>query len=683
MKKAIKFFGLFAVAAMTVISCSKEAGLQTPEEPVIDSSLTHTVTIKVTDADTKTVINEGVSSASFVWSSDDNTRFYLTETGKAANSISISSSDEYATIKLSATFTQDSTPAEYTYAGFMSKNKTNNTPKKPRVPATQTCTGSSYDPDADVLVAKPLTFNVAQDELEMQFARPVVINKMTLKGLGEGETLSKVTISANKNFMGYYDPSTSTWTYDGAEVVVNTSQVVTASGQVVVWFVTAPVEAATLTVVAETEDYTYSKTFGSTINFVQNQVTRFGVNSLTKAPKVDYSGDYLIGSYSGGTWHLMSSTVNASNYYERTETSVTKAFASVAASDFAEAGITTNDYCWKVEADGTGYSIKSYKTNKYVSLTVNDNKATAADDLDDVNHSTNFSFSTSGDITTITSKRFSTRYLRYNSGSPRFAFYASSGSNICLIPCTYDPRIAVTLSFAEDALAYDTDDYGDCTGQVASASPSVSAITSNITYALTGDAIGTVNASTGVVSLNGSTGTATITASFSGDEDYLPAEKSYTIMVTTAGAATYHYEALTEAPTDWTAETYIIVSGTAVLDGGVASGWGTKIDVTIESDGSIKETAAITKCEVTVAGNSTDGYTLYLANADSPVYIKALASKSFATESPATTAVDLATDSISYHENTDWKLRLNGQYRWYSSNTGSLAVLYKKVEDQD
>ena len=528
--KNIFRFGLYAAAALSIFACSKVDEVQIPEE-----GYTHTTTIKVKKSITKTVINEGGVNASFKWSSDDASRFYLKENEVVGTGIAIASSDEYSTITITATFTTVSAP-EYTYSGFLSKNKTGS--NKPRVPATQTCTASSYDPNADILVAKSLTYATTQDNLEMQFARPVVVNKMTLKGLTAGETLSKVTISADKNFMGYYDPdpSSNTWTTDGDELVVNTNQVVPASGEVVIWFVTAPVEDATLTVVAETEDYTYSKTFGSTINFVQNQVTRFGVASLVKAAKVNYAGDYLIGSYYDGKWHLMSSTVNASNYYERTETSVTKTFASVAASDFTAAGISTNDYCWKVEADGTGYSIKSYNTNKYVSLTANSNNAYAADALDDDKYSTNFSFSVSGDYTTITSTRFDNRYLRYNTGYPRFAFYASSGSNICLIPCAYDSRTAVTLSFAENALNYDTSNYGTCTGQAVTASPNVSAITSNITYALTGDAIGTVNSSTGAVDLNGSTGSATITASFAGDGAYMPASVSYTVTVSAPSA---------------------------------------------------------------------------------------------------------------------------------------------------
>ena len=673
MKNVIKSFAFIAVAALTVNSCNKESGVQ----KVVEPSLTHRVSIHVSSADTKTVIDEGGSTASFKWSSDDASRFYLKENAVEGTSISISSTDSYSTITIGATFETESA-ASYSYTGFLSKNKTGS--NKPRVPAIQSSTGIAYDPDADVLVAKPKDFASPQDELELQFTRPVVINKMTLKGLTTGETVSKVVVSSDKHITGYYNPSEHTWTGDGYEITITTSQVVPVSGEVVVYFVSMPVDAATLTVSAETEDYTYSKTFSKTINFVLDQVTRFGVSSLTKGPKVNYAGDYLIGSYTGGKWYLMSSS-NSGDYYNSEATSVTKTIATLNTSDFTSAGYDTNDYCFKVEIDGTGYSIKSYKTSKYVSLSVNDNKAYEAASLDDVNNSTNFSISVSDNIATITSTRYSTRYLRYNTGSPRFAFYASSGSNVSLIPCAYDARTAVTLSFASSSLAYDTDDYDTCIGQTATASPSASAITSNITYALTGDSIGAVNATSGVVTLNGTTGTATITASFAGDATYRPATKSYTITVTTAGTTTYHYEALDAAPSDWTAETYIIVSGTAVLDGGVSSGWGTKIEATIESDGTIKQTSAIEACEVTVGGDSKDGYTLYLANAATPVYIKALASKSFATEASSTTTVDLAIDSISKHGDTGWKLRLNGNFRWYSSNTGTLAVLYKKVAD--
>ena len=532
MKNIFKFSLIAATTAISLVSCSKSE-----ETAVSEGTLSHTVIIHATEAVSKTIITEGVSSATFKWSSDDASRFYLLENTVAGSAIAISSSDSYETISLSATFATESA-AEYTYSGFLAKNQTGS--HKPRVPVAQTSTASTYDPNADVLVAKSLTFATTQDELEMQFHRPVAISKMTLKGLTEGETVSKVTISSDIKFTGYYDTSADSWTADGDEITITTSQVVPASGQIVVWFTSIPVDGATLTVVAETEDYTYSKTFASTIDLSLNEVTRFGVSSLTKEAKTDYSGYYLIGCLNSSYWQLMDSEINTSgsnHYYPKYTSNVGTDAASVDFSEFS--GIANIDqYLWKVEAYDGAYSIKSVASGNYLSYS---GSANAAQSVAELGASAKFSITLAASTATIESCNVSGRVLKYNSNSPRFAFYTSGQSDIFMIPATYDDRTAVTLSFAEDALDYDTDDYGDCTGQAATASPNVSAIIDNITYALTGDAIGTVNPSTGAVTLNGSTGTATITASFAGDATYRAAQKSYTITVSTAGSATLQY----------------------------------------------------------------------------------------------------------------------------------------------
>lgn len=94
-----------------------------------------------------------------------------------------------------------------------------------------------------------------------------------------------------------------------------------------------------------------------------------------------------------------------------------------------------------------------------------------------------------------------------------------------------DSRIAVTLAFATPsyALVMGSDDYNAFTGQTATATPSVT----GIVYEISGAAIGTVNATTGVVTLDGATlGTATVTASFAGNATYKASEPaSYTITV--------------------------------------------------------------------------------------------------------------------------------------------------------
>ena len=106
-----------------------------------------------------------------------------------------------------------------------------------------------------------------------------------------------------------------------------------------------------------------------------------------------------------------------------------------------------------------------------------------------------------------------------------------------------DNRPAVTLSFATAsyALVVGSAEYTSFAGQAVTATPSVS----GIVYAMSGDAIGTINASTGVVTLDGTTpGTATVTASFAGNATYKASDPaSYTI---TVSSSSYDFETVAE-----------------------------------------------------------------------------------------------------------------------------------------
>lgn len=100
---------------------------------------------------------------------------------------------------------------------------------------------------------------------------------------------------------------------------------------------------------------------------------------------------------------------------------------------------------------------------------------------------------------------------------------------------TRNVETAQPLAFAEDAVELDevTPAFAAFTGQA------VSGAIGEVSYAMTGDAIGSVNASTGVVTLNGACGTATITATAAAKEvtvadvttPYTETAKSYTVTV--------------------------------------------------------------------------------------------------------------------------------------------------------
>ena len=138
---------------------------------------------------------------------------------------------------------------------------------------------------------------------------------------------------------------------------------------------------------------------------------------------------------------------------------------------------------------------------------------------------------------TLTGVTAATEITFTSSTTKRFVVWGVNAEQVV------DNREAVTLSFATPSYEFvvDSDEYNAFTPQTATADPNVAAITSAIAYALT-DPNGVVSGfstSTGSFSLTGETGTATITASYSGDEDYKPAEDvSYTVKVNSAGGPT-------------------------------------------------------------------------------------------------------------------------------------------------
>lgn len=317
MKKSWITIGIIAITAMFVSGCSKsQETLEMQEIRNEKGGDFHTVSFSFAknNTETKTYISEGQEGASFRWSEDDATRFTLKENGNTGSSITLTRSSYDAKATLSATFATSSAP--YTYTAFMAKNVTAG--GDPKIPAAQTSTASTYDPDADILVANPREYPGpdAPSEVTLALARPVVINKMAIKGLTEGETISSVNISSDKNIIGYYDKTgtmASDWTGQSKEIAISTSQTVPASGEITVFFVSMPVDGATLSITVTSGNYLWTKTFNRTIDLKMNEVTVFAVSGLTRIPKANYSGTYALASTNAGNTYMALAYASGNN----------------------------------------------------------------------------------------------------------------------------------------------------------------------------------------------------------------------------------------------------------------------------------------------------------------------------------------------------------------------------------
>lgn len=273
-------------------------------------------------------------------------------------------------------------------------------------------------------------------------------------------------------------------------------------------------------------------------------------------------------------------------------------------------------------------------------------------------------------------------HIRYNSTSDLFSAYTSAQTSVYIFKLT--TKTPVTLSFANDVVNKTTATYDEFTGQTATASPDVTPIT----YAITGDAIGTVTAATGAVSLNGSTGTATVTATFAGNDTYLPSSASYTITVASAGAI--YYRKVTEAPTgdDWSG-TYLLVNeaNSAAFNGEYNGIKGAKdASVTIASS-KIESNATVDAYAVTIA-KSGEHYSIkhgtkyigWAADNKAQPYDDTStdnALNDFEINGGAAIIKSAANNSRIMRYNPG-VTRANGRIRYYTSSTGTVMVLYKK-----
>lgn len=509
-----------AAFAMLASGCMKDELSYTPGN-------THRVKFYAEQDYTRTVIDEGVSSASFKWSADDASRFVVKENATQGTGVSISSIDSYETMTLGATFAN--TPAaEYTYTAFLAKNWTDDSTPKPYIPSNQTSTSTSYDPDADVLVAQPRTYGSVQDALSLRFGRPAVINKMTLKGLTVGHTVSSVTISADKSITGSYDYENDSWSALTDEIVITTSQVVPASGQVTVYFVTMPVDDVTLSVNVTTSNYTYSKTFSSTISFKQNQVTVFGVSGLSKDVigrrfvKVNSLSEVTDGNYV---------IVNDGYYLPNTAaTNTGPAKTSISISDDIIAGVS-DEMIWTLSGGTSAMTIQSFADAQYYLYTTNDNNGIRVNKQSDRTWTISSYSALILDAFSLKNNTNDRYCATYKNGadwrsytSATSPFYGDGGK--VYLYKLIDNRLPAGMSWSE----------GNATASIRNNgtvfTPPILTLgnANSVVYSSSNTGVATIDAG-GVVSIVGE-GQTEISASFAANDDFFGASVSYTLTVT-------------------------------------------------------------------------------------------------------------------------------------------------------
>ena len=255
MKKIFSYIGAIAATAICFSACQKEV------EDCQNNGQTHTVVF--TAEATKTMLGDGKAE----WLDTDKGYFHVFEDGNAATSTTVEINGQGKAV-VTATF-EGSAAGSHTYTGFVASSISGSGNPKVLTEQTTTSQVESYDPAADILFAKPVTGENLTNAM-FQYKRVVAINKMTLQGVLEGETVNKVTIAGDKSIAGSYNKSTEAYSANDKTIVVNTDAQT-------VYFISGKAEGVTLTVTVNTDKAVYTKTFAKTIDLVAGSLHGFTV----------------------------------------------------------------------------------------------------------------------------------------------------------------------------------------------------------------------------------------------------------------------------------------------------------------------------------------------------------------------------------------------------------------------
>lgn len=413
---------------LAALACSKEIETEVTPEPQVVKK--HSVKV-VADYITKTKTEMLPAGNQTKWTDDDITNMHFFENGIApeASDLAVSLNADKTELTIAAQFANTDVD-KYVYTSILASNL--DADKNAVLDDEQFLLNGTFDPLADILVAKPEEFDAKQDVVDftMQYKRVVAINKIKIKGLTEGDVIQSVTISSNKALLGSYSMTNDTWTNSGnaLELTAYDDIAVPAEGEVSLWFITAPVTDATLSIYVVTDKHQYEKDFTKTISFAANTVTSFATTVAASEVevktgtgnyiRVEYTDDLVEGDYvlvtekSGNMFNGISTTSTKYGTYE----SVTITAGVIAADDVSSDNII---HISAAKDNGEGYTLQ-YGEN-YLSWASGNTLNIASKET----NNTRWNISISNGNATISNVATSTRTILWNaaSGSERFASY--------------------------------------------------------------------------------------------------------------------------------------------------------------------------------------------------------------------------------------------------------------------
>lgn len=542
--KTLYKIGMLAVAALAFAGCSKEV------DNSADKAGTHTLTFKVMkDVDTKTAVVEGDGVASYVWTEKDDQYFHIYENGVEATNVEMDLSEDNKIATFTATFA-NSSATEFSYRATYGSDLANNTPHNPVVPSNQEPLLTSFDPAADVLVSAEdivLEGNAKADEnteFLFKLRRVVSVNKMTLKGLAEGETIETVVLrSSDKYFIARYKINDGTYANESKELTLDYKNLegatVGSEGTFPVYFTSAPVTDASFSIVVTTDQHVYTRdNFTSKLTLAVGTFRRFGINLSGYGEEISEGTKYTLVEgiadlYSGATYLI----VGGETYAMGEQKTNNRAAVSVVDNE----GVITIDntidaYPVVIEETAGGYLIKDIRNNGYLYNKLSD-KNYLLNEAEADEYAV-WSIAIDDGVASISNVKNTSRgQMRFNpnNGSPLFAAYATTSTAGSPALALYVDK-TTCVELADPELSFEGEatinvDWADIEDFTAPSLNNPHNVT--VTYSSSNTDVATVDSVTGEIEFVGD-GTTVITATSAKTDVYKVGTAQYTLVVSGA-----------------------------------------------------------------------------------------------------------------------------------------------------
>lgn len=455
MKTFFKSILAVAVCASLFAACSKD---DTVSDPSNGRKVTMTVTASSeleSASGSRTTYDPLTGKISW-----NETGEYLQVFETAASKTTYANSQEGTvsdgTAKFAVSFPENTnTPlvynAVYPASAWITSNNTDITNMKVVTRTSQQPTATSFDSNADLLIAKSISLESQPTELQMSFGRAVAIGKMTVKNLASEEPVLGVEFTApDKKVTGrsYVDMTAGTvkeYGYpgnfsDNVTLSYSSEMNLKANGAtgMTAYFTCFPFEVAagetfTVTVTTATKIFTKTVTVqeGRALAFAAGDSSTFAVDMTDAAEETTetLSGDYVITATQSEITYAMSSLADGSRL----------APVVITPSNPYKTGDET--LIWTITKSGDNYTISQGKN--YLSWE-SDNSATISTEAYDLIITKDKDKGTYQIASAATPSRI---LAKNNTANLGFGFYAGTQTkDLTLIPAVVDksPKIDIT-----------------------------------------------------------------------------------------------------------------------------------------------------------------------------------------------------------------------------------------------